>query len=227
MQDYAVHPHRPYVSTAAISMHAICSRRASLCLVAAAFIRLPITSVPLNTRTPLVRDLTSVPAARPTMGWHGQAKQPMLQGALSVLAVVTDAQGALPWTEAATRVWVAAVWPRSMWSGSSAQLASKLVWWPPRHGVVAVPGKVRVSGACMDPLKSEEASLDRMQGRRSRPAAGGATSGFWPNFEVRRGALAPPLRACMRLKQADSLLQVPIRTQYGLDCMGPADQLAG
>jgi len=129
--------------------------------------------------------------------------------------------------DAASRVWLAALWPRSMWSGSSAQLASKLVWRPPRHGVVAVPGKVRVSGAGMDPLRSEKASLDRMQGRRSRPAAGGATSGFWPNFEVRRGALAPPLRACMRLKQADSLLQVPIRTQYGLDCMGPATRHAG
>ena len=199
---------------------------AILCLEAAAFARLPTASVPLNTRTPLVRDLTSVPAARPTMGWHGQAKQPMLQGALSVLAVVTDAQGALPWTEAATRVWVAAVWLRSMWSGSSAQLASKLVWRPPRHGGVAVPGKVRVSGAGMDPLRSEEASLDRMQGRRSRPAAGGATSSFGRIFEVRRGALAPPLRACIRLKQANSLLQVPMRTQYGLDCMGPATRHA-
>ena len=29
--------------------------------------------------------------------------------------------------DAASRVWLAAVWPRSMWSGNSAQLASKLV----------------------------------------------------------------------------------------------------
>ena len=193
---------------------------------AAACTRLPTAPAPLNTRAPLVRDLTLVPAARPTMGWHGQAKQPMLQSALSVLAVVTDAQEALPWMDAASRVWAAAVWLRSMWLGSSAQLASKLVWRPPRHCSVAVPGKVRVSGAGMDRLRSEEASLDRMQGRRSRPAAGGATSGFGRIFEVRRGALAPPLRACIRLKQADSLLQVPIRTQYGLDCMGPATRHA-
>ncbi len=173
---------------------------------AAAFTRLPTASAPLNTRAPLVRDLTSVPAARPTRGWHGQAKQPMLQSALSVLAVATDAQEALPWTDAATRVWVAAVWPRSMWSGNSAQLASKLVWRPPRHGGLAGPGKVRVSGAGMDPLRSDEASLDRVQGRRSRLAAGGATSGLGRIFEVRRGALAPPLRAFKRLKQADSLL---------------------
>ena len=105
----------------------------------AAFVRLPTASVPLNTRAPLVRDLILVPAARPTMGWHGQAKQPMLQSALSVLAVVTDGQEALPWTDAATRVWVAAVWPRSMSSGSSAQLASELVWWPQRHRGVADP----------------------------------------------------------------------------------------
>ena len=102
--------------------------------------------------------------------------------------------------DAASKAWAAAVWPRSMWLGSSALLASKLVWRPPRHGGVAGPGKVRVSGADMDPLRSEEASLDRMQGRRSRPAAGGATSGFGRIFEVRRGALAPPLRACIRLK---------------------------
>ena len=112
-------------------MHASCSRRASLCLVAAACIRLPTAPASLNTSAPLVRDLILVPrAARPTMGWHGQAKQPMLQSALSVLAVVTDAQEALSWMDAASRVWVAAVWPRSMWSGSSAQLASKLVWRP-------------------------------------------------------------------------------------------------
>ena len=73
---------------------------AILCMHAAAFARLPNASAPLNTRAPLVRDLTLVPAARPTMGWHSQAKQPMLQSALSVLAVVTDAQEALPWTDA-------------------------------------------------------------------------------------------------------------------------------
>ena len=158
-----------------------------------------------HTRAPCARsDLGSCSSAND--GLARQAKQPMLQSALSVLAIVTDAQEAIYLKDAASRVWLAAVWPRSMWSGSSAQLASKLVWWPPRHGGVAVPGKVRVSGASMDPLRSEKASLDRMQGRRSRPAAGGATSGFGRIFEVRRGALAPPLRACTRLKQADSLL---------------------
>ena len=97
---------------------------ASFCMETAACTRLPTAPAPFNTRAPLVRDLTSVPAARPTMGWHGQAKQPMLQSALSVLAVVTDAKEALSWMDAATRVWVAAVWPRSIWSGGSAQLAS-------------------------------------------------------------------------------------------------------
>ena len=75
----------------------------------AAFARLPTASAPFDTRAPLVPDLVSLPVARPTMGWHGQAKQPMLQSALSVLAVATDAQGALPWTGAASRVWVAAL----------------------------------------------------------------------------------------------------------------------
>ena len=87
-----------------------------------------------HTRAPCARsDLGSCSSAND--GLARQAKQPMLQSALSVLAVVTDAQEALPWTDAATRVWAAAVWRRSMWSGSSVQLASKLVWWPPWHGV--------------------------------------------------------------------------------------------
>jgi len=140
MQDYAVHPHRPYVSTAAIDACYLFATREPL--PGGSGLHTPADHVgPFEHTYAPVRDLTSVPAARPTMGWHGQAKQPMLQSALSVLAVVTDAQGALPWTEAATRVWVAAVWLRSMWSGSSAQLASKLVWRPPRHGGVAVPGE--------------------------------------------------------------------------------------
>jgi hypothetical protein len=95
----------------------------------AAFARLPTAPAPFDTRAPLVPDLVSLPAARPTMGWHGQAKQLMLQSALSVLAVATDAQEALPWTCAASRVWVAALWPRSMWSGSSVQPCGKLLVW--------------------------------------------------------------------------------------------------
>ena len=147
---------------------------ASLCLVAAAFTRLPTAPVPLNARAPLVRDLTSVPAARLTMGWHGQAKQPMLQGALSVLAVVTDAQEALPWTDAATRVCFAAVWPRSMWSGSSAQLASKLVWRPPRHGVWPVPcsqGRI-VYGLGPEEVNRLVLSVCRRAGAGQEPRAG-------------------------------------------------------
>ncbi len=147
---------------------------ASLCMEAAAFARLPTASVPLNTRAPRVRDLTSVPAARPTMGWHGQAKQPMLQSALSVLAVVTDAQEALHWTDAATRVWVAAVWPRSMWSGSSAQLASKLVRRPPRHGVWPVPcsqGHI-VYGLGPEEVNRLVLSVCRRAGAGQEPRAG-------------------------------------------------------
>ena len=156
------------------SMHASCSRRASLCMQAAACTRLPTAPAPLNTRAPLVRDLTLVPAARPTMGWHGQAKQPMLQSALSVLAVVTDGQKALPWTDAASRVWVAVVWPRSMWSGNSAQLASKLVWRPPRHGVWPVPcsqGRI-VYGLGPEEVNRLVLSVCRRAGAGQEPRAG-------------------------------------------------------
>ena len=49
------------------SMHASCSRRASLCLVVAAFTRLLTASAPFDTRAPLVPDLVSLPVARPTI----------------------------------------------------------------------------------------------------------------------------------------------------------------
>eukprot|EP00964_Phaeocystis_antarctica_P164520 scaffold142801_cov163-Phaeocystis_antarctica.AAC.1 len=48
------------------------------------------------------------------MSWHGQAEQPMMPRDRSVCAVVPDAQGPSPWTRLARRVWIAAVWPRSM-----------------------------------------------------------------------------------------------------------------
>ena len=47
---------------------------------------------------------------------------------LSPPAVVTDAQEALFWTSAASRVWVAAVWPQSMLSGSFRWPCGKPVW---------------------------------------------------------------------------------------------------
>ena len=107
-------------------------------------------------------------------GLARQAKQPMLQSALSVLAVVTDAKEALPWMDAASRVWVAAVWLRSMWSGSSAQLASKLVWRPPRHGVWPVPcsqGRI-VYGLGPEEVNRLVLSVCRRAGAGQEPRAG-------------------------------------------------------
>ena len=68
----------------------------------------------------------------------------------------------------------AAVWPRSMWSGSSAQLASKLVWWPPWHGVWPVPCS---QGHIMYGLGPEEVnrlvlSVCRRAGAGQEPRAG-------------------------------------------------------
>jgi hypothetical protein len=126
-----------------------------------------------HTRAPCARsDLGSCSSAND--GLARQAKQPMLQSALSVLAVVTDAQEALPWTDAATRVWAAAVWRRSMWSGSSAQLASKLVWWPPWHGVWPVTCS---QGHTMHALGPKEVnrlvlSVCRRAGAGQEPRAG-------------------------------------------------------
>ena len=173
----------------------------------AACTRLPTAPAPLNTRAPLVRDLNLVPAARPTRGWHGQAKQPLLQSALSVLAVVTDAKEALSWMDAATRVWVAAVWPRSMWSGSSAQIASKLVWRPPRHGVWPVPCS---QGHVVYELGPEEVkrlvlSVCRRAGAGQEPRAGPRK--FGQNPRSRHRLTGRDLRPCIQSKLASSLLK--------------------
>ena len=64
---------------------------------------------------PLLRDLTSVPAARATMmSWHGQAKQPMMLRGQSVSAGVPDAQGPSLWSSVGAKDAGAAVWPQSM-----------------------------------------------------------------------------------------------------------------
>ena len=78
----------------------------------------------------------------------------MVQRDLSVLAGVTSASDTVLWTGVASRVWFAAVWPWSMWSGSSAQLCGMLVWWAPRHGGVANSGKVWPSAGHSRPRNS-------------------------------------------------------------------------
>eukprot|EP00964_Phaeocystis_antarctica_P125400 scaffold89047_cov55-Phaeocystis_antarctica.AAC.3 len=51
----------------------------------------------LKTTAPLYAILhTSVPAARATMSWHGQAEQPMMPRGQSVCAGVPDSQGPSP-----------------------------------------------------------------------------------------------------------------------------------
>ena len=97
------------------SMHASCSRGASLCRQATTSTRLS-TAVSLfdQAPAPLVRDLTSVPAARATMSWHGQAKQPIMLRGQSVSASVPDAQGPSLWSSVGAKGAVAAVCPQSM-----------------------------------------------------------------------------------------------------------------
>ena len=114
-------------------------RGAILCMEAAAFVRLPTASVPLNTRAPLVRDLTSVPVQL---------------GQRYGLARPSQAADAAERSERACRCYrrtgsstldgrghqgVGCSRVAAIDVGSSAQLASKLVWWQPRHGVWPVP----------------------------------------------------------------------------------------
>ena len=77
---------------------------------------------------PLLRDLTSVPAARATMSWHGQAKKPMMLRGQSVSAGVPDAQGPSLWSSVGAKGAVASVWSQSMYSGSSRWPCGKPVW---------------------------------------------------------------------------------------------------
>ena len=67
---------------------------ASVFMQATAFMGRPSGSASLTTRAharPLVRDHILVPAARATMSWHGQAKQPIMLRGRSVSAGVPDA----------------------------------------------------------------------------------------------------------------------------------------
>ena len=133
----------------------------------------------------LVCDLTSVPAARATMSWQGQAEQPMMPRGRSVCAGVPDSQGSSPWTRLAGRVWFAAVWPQSMHSGASPRLYGKPVWWAPRHGSVAGSGQVRVCAAGIGPLESGLVSLKHMQRRRGGALAPLRTSTIRPKTRGR------------------------------------------
>jgi hypothetical protein len=70
------------------------SRGASVFMQATAFMGRPSGSASLTTRAharPLVRDHILVPAARATMSWHSQAKQPIMLRGRSVSAGVPDA----------------------------------------------------------------------------------------------------------------------------------------
>ena len=128
---------------------------------------------------------TAVPMAPSTMSWHGQAEQPMMLRGRSVLAGVPDAQGTQPWTRVARRVWSAAVWPQSMWSGSSRWPCGMLVWWAPRHDGVARPRQVRWCAAGIGTLGSELARLKRMQRRRGGALALLRTSTIRPKTRGR------------------------------------------
>ena len=160
---------------------------ANLCMQVGASMPVPSDPAPLTARQPPAHELTSVPAARATRGLHCQAKQPMVQSALGVIAGVTSASDAVLSTRVASRVWLAAVWPWSMWSGSSAQLCGMLVWWAPRHGGVANSGQVWPSAGRTGPLVREYSRFERVNragaGHSPRPATA-------PNRPKTRGRAA-------------------------------------
>jgi len=137
MPDDAVQPRRPDVRQRP-SMHASCSRGASLCRQAATSTRLSTASASLTRRSsPLYAILPRFlqlgqRRAGPASSANDELARPSQaadeEECLSPPAVVTDAQEALFWTSAASRVWVAAVWSQSMYSGISPRLRGKPVW---------------------------------------------------------------------------------------------------
>ena len=161
------------------------SSGASLCMREITLRRIPAESASLKTRPPVACDLASVPMTHSTMSWHGQAEQPMMPRGRSVCAGVPDSQGSSPWTRLAGRVWFAAVWPQSMYSGTSPRLCGKPVWWAPRHGGVAGSGQARVCALGIGPLGSEPVGLKRMQRRRGGALAPLRTSTIRPKTRGR------------------------------------------
>ena len=167
------------------SMHASCSRGASLCRQAATSTRLLTASPSLITRPP--------PCTRSYLGSCSSGNSELARPSRaaddacvrSVCAGVPDSQGPSPWTRLAGRVWFAAVWPQSMHSGASPRLYGKPVWWAPRHGSVAGSGQVRVCAAGIGPLESGLVSLKRMQRRRGGALAPLRTSTIRPKTRGR------------------------------------------
>ena len=56
------------------------SRGARLCMRLLAFIRMPIESASLKTRSTSFRDLTSAPIVQAAMGWQVSAEQTLISG---------------------------------------------------------------------------------------------------------------------------------------------------
>ena len=88
-------------------------------------------------------------------------------------AVALDARQPSLWTSVADRVWLVAVQPRPMCSGSSPRPCGMPVWWAPRHGDVAEPMQIVPYAVGTGPLGSKFHRFERMRGvcRDQQPAA--------------------------------------------------------
>ncbi len=62
------------------------SRGACLCMRLLAFMRMPIESASLNTRSTSFRDLTSAPIVQAAMGWQVSAEQTLISGGAGTVA---------------------------------------------------------------------------------------------------------------------------------------------
>ena len=78
----------------------------------------------------------------------------MVLGGREGSAVALDARQPSLWTSVADRVWLVAVQPRPMCSGSSPRPCGMPVWWAPRHGDVAEPMQIVPYAVGIGPLGS-------------------------------------------------------------------------
>ena len=97
----------------------------------------------------------------------------MVLGGREGSAVAFYARHPSLWTSVADRVWLVAVQPRPMCSGSSPRPCGMPVWWAPRHGDVAEPMQIVPYAVGTGPLGSKFHRFERMRGvcRDQQPAA--------------------------------------------------------
>ena len=159
---------------------------------------MPTDWPPLNTHPPFVRVLLSDFVTMPPMSWHGKAEEPMVLGGREGSAVALDARQPSLWTSVVRQgvVCSCAAVADVFWQLSAAMRHAGLVG-TAAAGDVAEPMQIEPYAVGIGPLGSKFTVLSvcgACVAISSRRRDLWVLWSFGGICEVRRGALAPPLR---------------------------------